>query len=216
MNRAYNARSSRAVRVIERNRMKRTTLNRVHACVRFILFGCVTLIFSVSIALAQTGDRSRPTPTPPPRPDNPASEKDEPSLGSLEEELRAKRAIKLAEKDHQENVNRAHEIADIAKDLQKTLADKKVIDRDSVKKVDRLEKLTKKIRNEAGGGDEEVEIVDRPTDITAAINQIADGAASLSKAVEKTPRQVVSASVIGKANVLLQLIKLLRAFDTRP
>ena len=194
--------------------MKKTMPNRVHACARFVLFVCTVLVLSVSLAMAQTADRSRPTPTPPPRPDAP--EKDESSLGSFDEEIRAKRAIKLAEKDHQENVNRAHEIADIAKDLQKTLTNKPALDRDSVKKIDRLEKLTKKIRNEAGGEDEEVEIVDRPADITAATNKIAESAESLSKAVENTPRQVVSASVIGKANVLLQLIKLLRAFDTRP
>ena len=133
-----------------------------------------------------------------------------------QEEIRAKRAIKLAEKDHQENVERAHEIAGLAKDLRKSLTDQKTIDRNSVKKIDRLEKLTKKIRNEAGGEDEEVQIVDGPADITAAVNKISESAESLSKVVENTPRQVVSATVIGKANVLLQLIKLLRAFDTRP
>jgi hypothetical protein len=37
----------------------------------------------------------------------------------------------------------------------------------------------------------------------------------LSKTVQNTPRQVVNASVIGNANVLLELIKLLRAFDPR-
>ncbi|HEY2962440.1 MAG TPA: hypothetical protein VGJ37_08510 [Pyrinomonadaceae bacterium] len=198
--------------------MKKTTLNRVHACARFIPFGCALLVLCVSIAAAQSASQGSPHPTatPPPRPDTPASDKDDPPLGSFEEEIRAKRAIKLAEKDHQENVNRAHEIADIAKDLQKTLKDKKTIDRDCAKKIERLEKLTKKIRNEAGGEDEEVEIVDRPADITVAINQVAESAEALSKAVENTPRQVVSASVIGKANVLLQLIKLLRALDTRP
>jgi len=61
-----------------------------------------------------------------------------------------------------------------------------------------------------------VKIVDRPTDITGAVNQIAESAESLSKAVQDTPRQVVSASVIGNANVLLELIKLLRGFDPRP
>ena len=214
------ARATHEVRVPsewwKRNRMMKTMLNGVRACARFILFACAILVFSFVLAAAQTANRSKPTPTPPPRPDSTGSEKDEPSLGNFEDEIRAKRAIKLAEKDHQENVNRAHEIADIAKDLQKTLADKKAIDRDSVKKIDRLEKLTKKIRNEAGGEDEEVEIVDRPADITAATSKIAESADSLSKAVENTPRQVVSASVIGKANVLLQLIKLLRGFDTRP
>src|ERR1043165_4672031 len=92
---------------------------------------------------------------------------------------------------------------------------KRAIDHESEKKIERLEKLTRKIRNEAGGEDEEVEIVNRPSDIGGAVKQIADSAESLSKTVQKTPRQVVSAAVIGNANVLLQLVKLLRAF-TRP
>lgn len=199
--------------------MKKTTQNVVDACARFIVFGCAAFVLSVSLAAAQTAPDKTPVP---PRAQNPSPstqnppDKDETPMGNFEEEIRAKRAIKAAEKDHQENVNRAHEIADLAKDLQKILKDKPTIDRDSVKKIDRIEKLTKKIRNEAGGEDEEVDIVDRPANISAAVSQIADSADSLSKAVENTPRQVVSASVIGKANVLLQLIKLLRGFDTRP
>lgn len=137
-------------------------------------------------------------------------------MGGFEDEIRAKRAIKMAEKDHEENLERAREIGDLGKHLQINLKDKNTIDRESAKKLDRLEKLTKKIRNEAGGEDEEVEIVDRPTDITGAVNQIAESAESLSRAVQNTPRQVVSASVIANANVLLELIKLLRAFDSRP
>jgi HPt (histidine-containing phosphotransfer) domain-containing protein len=136
-------------------------------------------------------------------------------MGSFEEEIRAKRAIKLAEKDHEENLARAKEISQLAKALQDTLKNKTALDRDSSKKLERLEKLTKKIRNEAGGEDEEVKIVDRPATIIAAVNQIAESAEQLSKTVQDTPRQVVSASVIGNANVLLELIKLLRAFDPR-
>ena len=136
-------------------------------------------------------------------------------MGSFEDEIRAKRAIKLAEKDHEQNLERARELSEIAKALQAALKDKTSIDRDSAKKLERLEKLTKKIRNEAGGDDEEVKIVDPPKDITTAIKQIADSAEVLSKNVQDTPRQVVSASVIGNANVLLELIKLLRAFDPR-
>jgi predicted Zn-dependent protease len=188
--------------------MKKRMLQRVHVCARFILFGCA-LVLSTTIAAAQTIPR-------PPASDGPPRERDQSPMGGFEDELRAKRAIKMAEKDHEENLERAREIGELAKQLQTSLKDKSTIDRESAKKLDRLEKLTKKIRNESGGEDEEVKIVDQPTDITGAVNQIAESAESLSKAVQNTPRQVVSASVIGEANVLLELIKLLRAFDPRP
>ena len=113
----------------------------------------------------------------------------------------------MAEKDHEENLKRAREIAQLGKELHETLKDKSIVDRDSLKKVERLEKLTKKIRSEAGGEDEDVMIENKPADLCGAVTQIAEASESLSKNVQDTPRQVVSASVIGKANVLLELLK---------
>ena len=166
-----------------------------------------------SLAAAQVPAQPRPSPTPPPRPvEGTIKNPDEPPLTTFEEELRAKRAIKMAEKDHEENLKRAREIAELGKELHDNLKDKSVLDRDSLKKVERLEKLTKKVRGEAGGEDEQVEIPNRPSDLSAAVTQIADATESLSKNVIDTPRQVVSASVIDKANVVLELIKVVRNF----
>lgn len=195
--------------------MKTTTRQKVQACVRFVIFGVAIVVCAATAATAQMNPSTPRPPLPPPRSDTMGSDRDQSPLGSFEEEIRAKRAIKMAEKDHEENLERARELSDTAKWLQGALKDKTTIDRAASKKLERLEKLTRKIRSEAGGDDEEVKIVDRPADITAAINQIAESANSLSKEVQDTPRQVVSASVIGKANVLLELIKLLRAFDPR-
>jgi len=174
------------------------------------------LLFS-SLAAAQSAvPRSTPPPPAPIDGTGKSQDKNEPPLTTFEEEIRMKRAIKLAEKDHQENVDRAREIAQIAKELKENVKDQSNLDRDAVKKVERLEKLTKKIRGEAGGEDEEIEIVNRPTDVCSAVKQIADATESLSKDVQNTPRQVVSASVIGNANTLLELIKILRSFIRQP
>jgi hypothetical protein len=172
------------------------------------------MLFWSSLAAAQVTPASRPTPTPPVRSIDGTMKggSDDTPLTTFEEELRAKRAIRLAEKDHEENLKRAREIAQIGKELNDNLKDKPVLDRDSLKKVERLEKLTKKVRGEAGGEDEEVEIPNRPADLPATLAQIAEASESLSKDVVDTPRQVVSASVIGKANVLLELIKMVRSF----
>ena len=183
-----------------------------------VLLTLFFIFFAVGFAHAQTPP-NRPTPTPPPRPVDDirkSSDDDERPLTTFEEEMRAKRAIKLAEKDHQENLKRANELLQLGKELHETLKGKTTIDRVSMKKIERLEKLTKKIRGEAGGEDEEVNIVDRPTDISSAVAKIAEASESLSKNVQNTPRQVVSASVIGNANVLLELIKMLRGFVRQP
>jgi len=126
--------------------------------------------------------------------------------------MKAKREIKIAEKDHEENLNRAREIAEIAKQLKESSKNNSSPDRDCFKKIERLEKLTKKVRSEAGGEDEEMTITPGPSDLPSAIKQIAESSETLSKEVQNTPRHVVSTSVISNANVLLQLIKIARGF----
>jgi len=173
--------------------------------------GCLILFCSISTA----GQSNQSKPLPPGPPDmgaDKSSSSDHGPLTTFEEEIRAKRLIKLAEKEHQENLNRARELSQIGQDLKAGLKTRTTLDREDTKRVDRLEKLTKKIRGEAGGEDDEVQLPNAPTDIPSIVLQIAENADLLSKDVEKTPRQVVSASVIDRANVLLELVKRLRGF----
>jgi hypothetical protein len=171
------------------------------------------IVFCASVAFSQVkSPPPQPSPTPPPRPlDGTFKNPDDTTLTTFEEEIRAKREIKIAEKDYQENLNRAKEIGDIGKQF-KDFKDDSTLDRDCVKKIERLEKLTKKVRSEAGGDDEEITITPRPTDLTSAMKQISEASENLSKEVQNTPRRVVSASVISNANVLLELIRLARGF----
>ena len=199
------------VKVNSQKRMKKI-FNRVRV-VSILIF---VVLFGGSVAVAQIAPSARPIAPPPPRPvDGRVKGPDDRPLTTFEEEMRAKRAIKMAEKEHQDNLKRAREIAQLGKELHETLKDKSIVDRDSLKKVERLEKLTKKVRSEAGGDDEDVMIEDKPADLCGAVTKIAEASESLSKNVQDTPRQVVSASVIGKANVLLELLKMVRGFVRR-
>ena len=150
--------------------------------------------------------------TRPPAPSDldPSATRGERAITEMEAEIKAKQAIKYAEKGHQENIDRAKEIAQLGKELKSAAANTPILDRESQKKIDRLEKLTRKIRGEAGGDDQEIEIANRPADVPSTISRIADAADTLSKDVQNTPRQVVSTCVIENANVLLELIKIMR------
>jgi hypothetical protein len=206
------------VPIVKVNSRKRMTAvpNKVHLTFKLILTVFVSLLY-LNLVLAQRPSSTPPPLVPPPKPvDGQAKQSDERPLSTFEEELKAKREIKLAEKEHEENLKRAREIDQLGKELQEGLKGKNTLDRTFVKKIERLEKLTKKVRGEAGGEDEEVDIINRPTDITSASERIAEASESLSKNVINTPRQVVSASVISNANVLLELIRLIRGFDRRP
>jgi hypothetical protein len=187
---------------------------REHAPVSIGLLLSGLLLLSCSAIVAQTGSK----PPPPSHPANPtAAEKsgadDDPPLTTYEEEMRAKRLIKIAEKEHQDNVNRAREISQLGKQLQETLKVRNALDREDSKKLERMEKLTRKIRGEAGGGDDEVKLENRPTDLASTLTRVTEITESLSKNVQNTPRQVVSAAVIDNANVLLELIRILRTFS---
>ena len=189
----------------------KTVFRRASAFVTssLILFA---FLFCAGLVVAQTQGLPIPIPPAPIRPNDGASDPNAPPLTEIEEELRAKNAIKFAEKEHQENLDRAREIGQIGKELQECAKNTAVLDREFLKKVERLEKLTKKIRGEAGGEDEEVKLTKHPADVASAITQVAEASETLSKDVQNTPRQVVSASVIGNANVLLELIKILRGY----
>src|SRR5689334_17496843 len=177
----------------------------------YALATLILIVLSASVGYSQLPSQ-KPSPTPPPRPVDGVFKNDDSPLTTFEEEVKAKREIKIAEKEHEENLSRAREIGEIGKQFKESVKNHSALDRDCVKKIDRLEKLTKKVRSEAGGEDEELTITPRPNDLSAAIKQIADASETLSKDVQNTPRRVVSTSVINNANVLLQLIKVARDF----
>ena len=187
----------------------------------FWLIGLVAfLLCSSGVTPAQTNSQTAPSnpvrlPTRTTAPmsstkSSPSDDDDGPPLTTFEEEMRAKRLIRSAEKEHKQNIERAQEIFQLAKDLQEAFKTSNTLDREGLKRLERLEKLTKKIRGEAGGESGEVQIPNRPTDKATALTQIADAAESLSKGVQNTPRQVISAAVIDGANVLLELIAIFR------
>lgn len=132
---------------------------------------------------------------------------------SLSEEIRAKRAIKEAEKQYKQHLDRAKELSDLGKQLDGSFQRKNSLDDEDNKKLERLEKLTKRIRDEAGGSDGETTIENLPTNLGGAVRQVAKVSESLSQKIQKTPRQVVSAAMIADANALLELIRVVRHFS---
>ncbi len=137
---------------------------------------------------------------------------DDQAPNALEWELRAKRAIKFAEKEHQENLSRAREASQLGSAIATAYKENKSLNSSDLKKLEKLEKLTKKIRNEVGASDDSFELERKPNDLAEAIDSLAKTSASLSDRVIKTPRQVVSTSIIEEANVLLELIRVVRGF----
>src|SRR5882672_784472 len=172
-----------------------------------VAFAAVLMLGS-SPAYSQT----RPAPPPPPPPDDKVfRDKDDlgSDIGSHEREMRAKFALREEKKLYDENLARARETAETASQLLESYHAKKSFSLEDRKKLERIEKLTRRIRNEAGGTETDVEIEASPV-IETAMKSVADKAEELRKEVEKTPRHVISTAVIVQANKLIGLIQHVR------
>lgn len=149
-----------------------------------------------------TADKSRP-------------DSDEQAPTALDYEMRAKREIKYAEKEHRENLTRAREASELGNALAAAFKENRSLGSDEIKKLEKLEKITKKIRSEAGASDDDFELEQKPGDLAEAVDCVAKVSNSLSEKVLKTPRRVVSASIIEESNVLLELIRIVRTYVAR-
>ncbi len=169
------------------------------------------IVLATPVVISAQAQRATPEPTVPR-----VSRTDDPDpMSSIEEEMRAKNAIKHAQKEYRENVERAFELADLGAQLRESFKKNQQLGREDWKKLDRLEKLTKAIRNAAGGFESEKEPDQNPADLARTIKEMITVVDSLAQRVEKTPRHVISAAVIDEANVLLELIRSVRALSPK-
>lgn len=173
------------------------------------LFGAALFLGGESASYGQmlppTSSRQDPQPSP--------SDKDKDlngAFGNTESEMRAKLILKEEKKRYDENLARAREAAQMASQLRTSYESRKSFSPEDSKKLERLEKLTRKLRNEAGGSDTDPDAKDLPAAMDDAVKRVAEVAEDLRKEIEKTPRRVVSAGVIDQANKLIGLIQYVR------
>jgi hypothetical protein len=183
---------------------------------RAVLFAASLVLFVSTLTQSQTKPGTAPPPPSPnsePRPSNRGTDdKNDPfhDFGSPENEMRARQILKAEKKQYDENVARAREASYLASEIVRAYEARRTFNSEDAKKFEKLEKLTKRIRNEAGGSETEPDVKDIPAGIDAAVKQVAEMTDDLRKLVEKTPRHVISASVIDQANKLLGLLQHVR------
>ena len=172
----------------------------------------VLLMSAASFARAQSSTQSATTPSPSSSP--PANNKDDGNdvdFGSRETDARTRLILKAEKKAYEEHVARAKEASELAAELKTNYAVANTFNAADQKKLERLEKLTKRIRNDVGGSEMDADPKNLPNTIGDAVNTLADMAKELYDEVEKTPRRVVSAPLIEQANKLLAVIQFVRS-----
>src|SRR5215208_1778347 len=133
-------------------------------------------------------------------------------FGRPEEEMLRRAEIRREEETHKEMVERAGEAAQIGDELLTSFKKNNSLNRDDLKRLERLEKLARKIRGSAGGSDDDEELSDPPGRIEGAVTRLAKLAGDLKESVSKTSRLVVSGNVIRHSNEMIELIRHIRTF----
>lgn len=131
-------------------------------------------------------------------------------LGTPEDEMRARNEIKIAEKERQENLERAREAAQLGAEIRDSFSKNRIFNNTDIKKLERLEKLARRIRSRAGGEDDKEPLNNIPASLEPALARLVETSEALCKGVEKTPRHVISTTVIDRANELLEIIRFIR------
>jgi hypothetical protein len=168
----------------------------------------VLLLGPVSFVVAQDGQKAKPVITG--RDDDPKQE----PFSPIDEELKAKRAIRFADKEYQENLDRARDLSTLSTAIATSYKEKNHLDPDDIKKLEKIERLAKGIRSAAGGSEDDVQMEKPPKDLPSAVKMLDDLGQSLKTRVEKTPKHVISATVIDQANVLLEVVRLVRTMPS--
>jgi hypothetical protein len=166
---------------------------------------CAIVLLASSAAVSQT----------PPRTTAPSKVSDDKPDGDVdftqrERDMQTRLILKAERKAYEEHLGRAREVRQLAAELQTAFESRKSFTPEDQKRLERLEKLTKRIRNEVGGSESDTKPDDLPTDMDKAVASMAQMADELSKQVEKTPRRVLSASIIDHANKLIDVIQFVR------
>lgn len=131
-------------------------------------------------------------------------------FGSPEAEMLRRAEIRREEETHKEMVERADEAAQLGDELLASYKKNSSLTRDDLKRLERLEKLARKIRGGVGGSDDEEELSDPPVKIEPAVARLVKLTCELKESVSKTSRLVISANVIQRSNEMIELIRHIR------
>jgi membrane-associated HD superfamily phosphohydrolase len=129
-------------------------------------------------------------------------------------ETLAKGRIEREKKDFEELVQNGEEAAQLSESLEKTFAESNKLSVEDQKKLDRLEKLAKKIRRELGandnGNEDATEEVENPSSLRDAFRALQSSTGKLVAELKKTTRYSISVLAIQSSNAFLKVVKFIR------
>ena len=124
----------------------------------------------------------------------------------------AKTRLKAEEAEYKELIKKSEEAAKISEELTATYKENQKLLPDDAKKIERLEKVVKKIRQELGAEDDNDSDADiaKPSTLMNTLTIIKDKTADLLSELKKTSRYSVSVVAIESSNALLRLVRFIK------
>ncbi len=159
---------------------------------------CLTWAAQVQTVSVQTNINSQ---------NSPPDERHE--FSSPEEEIKYKASVRREISSHKELVERAEEITQLGSEIRSAYEHDKSLAAVDLKKLDRMEKLARKIRSGAGGSSDD-DIKDSPQQLESTILRLDALSVKIAQDVKKSSRLVVAAGMIENSNEIIALIKHLR------
>jgi hypothetical protein len=137
-----------------------------------------------------------------------------------------KQRIEREKKDYQEMLERGEEALKLSDELEKSVAQNSKLSLQDQTKLERLEKIVKKIRKELGGDDDNTEIgaglnekgadeeikEAKPVNVVSAVKILQSNAAKLVEELKKTTRFSISAMAIQSSNALLKIVRFVQFY----
>jgi len=166
----------------------------------FRLFLILFFISATVLTVAAQTDASNRSPGSPQKEDFPKG---------IKESL-AKQRIEREKKDFAELLKRGEEALKLTGELEQSFAQNSTFSTEDQKKLDRLEKVVKKIRNEIGADDGDEPAEDKPLSILSALKTLQNNTVKLVDELKKTSRYSISVAAVESSNALLSLVRFLR------
>jgi len=129
-------------------------------------------------------------------------------------ETLAKGRIDREKKDFAELLKRGEEAVKLSDELEKSFVQNNQLSSEDRKKLDRLEKLVKKIRQDIGGKDDEsadnFESKNHQSSMHTALKFLQTNTVKLVDELKKTSRHSISVVAVESSNLLLTIVRFLR------
>jgi len=128
-------------------------------------------------------------------------------------EMLSKQQADHDKKEHEELLKNGEQALQLSSELEKAIEATPTLTAEDKKKLEALEKLATKIRNELGGGDDpevDKEVAEKTSSLSEGFRFLQSTTAQLFGELKKTTRFSISAAAIETSNTVIRLARLLR------